>query len=151
FGTGRARAQGSCFRRDGAARTGRQRIHVRARWWNVSGDPGARRSTATFAAVSRAEKPRDTAQRAACAWRGAPCAGRVARRSTIARVSAHRNMNVRVFRRPKEAAHAAAAAVAAQLARKPASVLGLPTGRTSLGVYDELARLHRMGAADFSQ
>jgi glucosamine-6-phosphate deaminase len=60
-------------------------------------------------------------------------------------------MNVRVFRRPEEAAHAAAAAVAAQLARKPASVLGLPTGRTSLGVYDELARLHRTGATDFSQ
>ena len=35
--------------------------------------------------------------------------------------------------------------------RKPASVLGLPTGRTSLEVYDELARLHESGDADFSQ
>ena len=35
-------------------------------------------------------------------------------------------MNVRVFQTAGEAAHAAAAAVAAQLARKPASVLGCP-------------------------
>jgi glucosamine-6-phosphate deaminase len=59
-------------------------------------------------------------------------------------------MNVRVFRTAEEAAHAAAAAVAAQLSRKPASVLGLPTGRTSLAVYDELRRLHEFGGADFS-
>jgi glucosamine-6-phosphate deaminase len=59
-------------------------------------------------------------------------------------------MNLRVFRTADQAAHAAAAAVAAQLLRKPASVLGLPTGRTSLGIYDELARLHELGGADFS-
>jgi glucosamine-6-phosphate deaminase len=59
-------------------------------------------------------------------------------------------MNVRVFRTAEEAAHAAAAGVAAQLARKPASVLGLPTGRTSLAVYDALAALHAAGEADFS-
>lgn len=59
-------------------------------------------------------------------------------------------MNVRVFRTVDEAAHAAAAAVAAQLARKRGSVLGLPTGRTSLEVYEELARLHEAGEADFS-
>ncbi len=59
-------------------------------------------------------------------------------------------MNVRVFRTADQAAHAAASAVAAQLARKPASVLGLPTGRTSLAVYDEIARLHESGKADFS-
>jgi glucosamine-6-phosphate deaminase len=60
-------------------------------------------------------------------------------------------MNVRVFRSAEEAGHAAAAAVAAQLASKPASVLGLPTGRTSLAVYDALVRLHETGAADFSK
>jgi glucosamine-6-phosphate deaminase len=60
-------------------------------------------------------------------------------------------MNVRVFQTAEQAAHAAAATVAAQLAREPASVLGLPTGRTSLGVYDELARLHAAGSADFSR
>jgi glucosamine-6-phosphate deaminase len=59
-------------------------------------------------------------------------------------------MNVRVFRTSEEAAHAAASAVAAQLVRAPASVLGLPTGRTSLEVYDELAGLHEAGEADFS-
>lgn len=60
-------------------------------------------------------------------------------------------MIVRVFRTAAEAAREAAAAVAAQLARKPESVLGLPTGRTSLAVYDELARLHASGDADFSR
>jgi glucosamine-6-phosphate deaminase len=60
-------------------------------------------------------------------------------------------MNLRVFHTAEEAAHAAAAAIAAQLARQPASVLGLPTGRTTLAVYDELARLHESGDADFSQ
>jgi glucosamine-6-phosphate deaminase len=60
-------------------------------------------------------------------------------------------MNVRVFRTAEDAAHAAATAIASQLTRKPASVLGLPTGRTSLEVYDELARLHQSGDADFSQ
>jgi glucosamine-6-phosphate deaminase len=60
-------------------------------------------------------------------------------------------MKLRVFKTAEEAAHATAAAVVAQLARKPASVLGLPTGRTTLAVYDELARLHEAGDADFSQ
>lgn len=60
-------------------------------------------------------------------------------------------MNVRVFRNAEGAAHAAAAAIAAQLASKPDSVLGLPTGRTSLEVYDELARLYESGTVDFSQ
>jgi glucosamine-6-phosphate deaminase len=58
-------------------------------------------------------------------------------------------MNLRVFRSAEEAGHAAAAAVSAQLARKPSSVLGLPTGRTSLAVYAELVRLHQAGHADF--
>ena len=48
------------------------------------------------------------------------------------------------------AAAAAAASVAQQLATKPASVLGLPTGRTSLGIYEEIVRLHAAGRADFS-
>jgi glucosamine-6-phosphate deaminase len=60
-------------------------------------------------------------------------------------------MNVRVFRNAEDAAHAAAAAIAAQLASKPDSVLGLPTGRTSLEVYDELARLYASGTVDFSR
>ncbi len=59
-------------------------------------------------------------------------------------------MNLRVFRTADDAGRAAAHVVAAQLARKPASVLGLPTGRTSLAVYDALAALHDAGEADFS-
>jgi glucosamine-6-phosphate deaminase len=49
------------------------------------------------------------------------------------------------------AAEVAAVLVAEQLAAKPRSVLGLPTGRTSLGIYEELVRLHGAGRADFSQ
>jgi glucosamine-6-phosphate deaminase len=60
-------------------------------------------------------------------------------------------MKVRVYPTAAEAARAAASIVAAQLQRKPASVLGLPTGRTSLGIYDELARLHAEGTVDFSR
>ena len=60
-------------------------------------------------------------------------------------------MRVRVFQTSEEAAHVAARAVAAQLSRKPDSVLGLPTGRTSLAVYEELVRLHGQGDADFSR
>ncbi len=60
-------------------------------------------------------------------------------------------MKVRVFRTSGEAAREAAVAVAAQLARKPDSVFGLPTGRTSLAVYEELVHLHETRAADFSR
>jgi glucosamine-6-phosphate deaminase len=60
-------------------------------------------------------------------------------------------VNVRVYRTPGEAARTAASIVADQLNRQPASVLGLPTGRTSLAIYDELARLHAEGSVDFSR
>ena len=50
-----------------------------------------------------------------------------------------------------EAAHAAAFLVAEQLRQKPDSVLGLATGRTSLGIYSALVRLHAEGQADFSR
>jgi glucosamine-6-phosphate deaminase len=60
-------------------------------------------------------------------------------------------MNVRVYRTAGEAARAAASIVADQLDRRPASVLGLPTGKTSLAIYEELARLHADGVTDFSR
>ena len=60
-------------------------------------------------------------------------------------------MRVRVFPAPEDAARAAARAVAAQLARQPASVLGLPTGRTMVRVYAELVRAHAAGKVDFSR
>ena len=60
-------------------------------------------------------------------------------------------MNARVFGTADDAARAAAAAIAAQLSRKAESIFGLPTGRTSIPVYQELARLHAAGEADFSR
>jgi glucosamine-6-phosphate deaminase len=49
------------------------------------------------------------------------------------------------------AEHRAAALIAQQLRRARRSVLCLPTGRTMVGVYRELVRLHRAGRADFSR
>lgn len=46
---------------------------------------------------------------------------------------------------------AVAQRVAAALAAEPTLVLGLPTGRTPLHLYRELARLSAAGAADFSR
>jgi glucosamine-6-phosphate deaminase len=60
-------------------------------------------------------------------------------------------MNLRVCDAVDDAAAATAALVVDQLRRKPASVLGLPTGQTALPIYDALVRLHRAGCADFSQ
>lgn len=45
----------------------------------------------------------------------------------------------------------AAAFLARQLAKKPDSVLGLATGGTVVGIYQELIRLHREQGLDFSQ
>jgi glucosamine-6-phosphate deaminase len=58
-------------------------------------------------------------------------------------------MRVRTFRTADALARALAADVARTLTAKPASVLGLPTGRTPIPLYHELVRLHRAGRADF--
>jgi glucosamine-6-phosphate deaminase len=60
-------------------------------------------------------------------------------------------MNLQICDAVDEAAAATAEIIAAQLRRKPASVLGLPTGQTALPIYDALVRLHRAGRAEFSQ
>jgi glucosamine-6-phosphate deaminase len=60
-------------------------------------------------------------------------------------------MNLEVCRTADDTAAAAAAIVATQLRNNPASVLGLPTGQTSIGIYNELVRLHERGIADFSR
>jgi len=60
-------------------------------------------------------------------------------------------MLLRICRTAHAAAAATAALVVEQLRRKPSSVLGLPTGRTALPIYDALVRLHRAGRADFSR
>ena len=47
-------------------------------------------------------------------------------------------MSVRVFEGPTQAAHAVARIIAGTLEQRPGSVLGLPTGRTAIPVYDAL-------------
>jgi glucosamine-6-phosphate deaminase len=60
-------------------------------------------------------------------------------------------MNVHVFASEAQVARAAAAVFAAQLLRRPQSVLGLATGSTPVSVYGELARMHGDGVLDFSR
>ncbi|MDR0490552.1 MAG: glucosamine-6-phosphate deaminase [Oscillospiraceae bacterium] len=50
-----------------------------------------------------------------------------------------------------EMSRAAADILAGQLKRKPESVLGLATGSTPLGLYDELVKRYRAGEIDFSK
>ena len=60
-------------------------------------------------------------------------------------------MRVRIFSSADAVARALARHVAGALKTDPALVLGLPTGRTPVPLYRELARLHRAGRADFSR
>lgn len=59
-------------------------------------------------------------------------------------------MEIRVFANGEELAHAAAHRVVTVLRGRPHLVLGVPAGRTPVGIYAELARLHAAGEADFS-
>lgn len=56
---------------------------------------------------------------------------------------------VRVFETAAALARALARDVARQLARRPQLVLGLPTGRTPIPLYQELVRLYGARRADF--
>lgn len=60
-------------------------------------------------------------------------------------------MHVRVFDSEAEAVRAVADRIAAELRRKPELVLGLPTGRTPLGLYRELVARRQRGEVDFSR
>jgi glucosamine-6-phosphate deaminase len=60
-------------------------------------------------------------------------------------------MRVRVFGTADALAGALAANIARTLAQDPATVLGLPTGRTPIPLYRELVRLHRAGRVDFGR
>jgi glucosamine-6-phosphate deaminase len=60
-------------------------------------------------------------------------------------------VEVRVFADPGAAARALADVVVAQLAENPRAVLGLPTGRTPVLLYQELVARARSGALDLSQ
>src|SRR3954470_20371542 len=59
-------------------------------------------------------------------------------------------MEVIVQARQDDMARAAAREVAQVLNAKPNGVLGMATGSTPLGLYQELVRLHRRGELDFS-
>jgi len=50
-----------------------------------------------------------------------------------------------------EVSHQAAQLIAGAVRRKPSLVLGLATGSTMIGIYQQLVRLHREGSLDFSQ
>jgi glucosamine-6-phosphate deaminase len=60
-------------------------------------------------------------------------------------------MRVIVEASPAQVARRAAQFVAALVSKKPTCVLGLATGSTPLGLYQELIRLHRDEGLDFSR
>lgn len=60
-------------------------------------------------------------------------------------------MKIHVFDRAEQAGQAAAALIAAQLLRKPDTVLGLATGSSPIPVYKALIRLYKMGVISFGQ
>ena len=57
---------------------------------------------------------------------------------------------IRVFGSADALARALARDVSRQLAAKPSTVLGLPTGRTPVPLYRQLVRLFEQGAVDFA-
>lgn len=59
-------------------------------------------------------------------------------------------MRVRIFPSPRTAARALAQDIARRVSLNPRLVLGLPTGRTSIPLYDALVALSRSRAIDFS-
>jgi glucosamine-6-phosphate deaminase len=58
---------------------------------------------------------------------------------------------IRVFKTADGAAAALAKHIAVAIRRTPTLTLGLPTGRTPIPLYRELARLHAEGVIDFSR
>jgi glucosamine-6-phosphate deaminase len=66
-------------------------------------------------------------------------------------MSPARSPRVAIFPNDRAAARALARRIVAALADNPRLVLGLPTGRTPVGFYHELAAIAAAGHADFSQ
>ena len=60
-------------------------------------------------------------------------------------------MEIIICKTYEEMSKAAAKAVARLINSKPNAVLGLPTGSTPVGVYRELARMHKNEGLDFSR
>ncbi len=60
-------------------------------------------------------------------------------------------MQIRIYDTPAQAGEAAALILAAQLIRRPDSVLGMATGSTPIPAYQALCRLYEAGLVDFSR
>ena len=60
-------------------------------------------------------------------------------------------MEINILATADDIVHAVSQHVAIALRRQPDLVLGVPAGRTPVGVYAELGRLHAAGAVDFSR
>lgn len=60
-------------------------------------------------------------------------------------------MQIHLFDTPAQVGQATAILFAAQLLKKPDSVLGLATGSSPIPTYQELIRYHKAGVLDFSQ
>lgn len=60
-------------------------------------------------------------------------------------------MQIRIFDDAQQVGKAAATLIAAQLLRKPESVLGLATGSSPVPCYQQLIGMYREGIVDFSQ
>ena len=60
-------------------------------------------------------------------------------------------MQVHVYDTEKQVSTAAAMLLAAQVIRKPDSVLGLATGSSPVGCYQQLIQWYRDGVLDFSK
>ena len=60
-------------------------------------------------------------------------------------------MDINIVATAEEIVHAVAQHIAVALRRQPDIVLGVPAGRTPVGVYAELGRLHAAGTVDFSR
>ena len=59
-------------------------------------------------------------------------------------------MRIHIFDTEQEVARVLAARVASAINERPSLVLGLPTGRTPIGTYQELRRLHAAGGVSFA-
>ena len=60
-------------------------------------------------------------------------------------------MQTHIFASAQQVGQAAATIIAAQLLRKPDSILGLATGSSPLPTYETLIAMHQSGVLDFSQ
>ncbi len=60
-------------------------------------------------------------------------------------------MQIHVFASAHQVGQAAATLIAAQLLRKPDSILGLATGSSPIPTYQALIKMHRDGVLDFSR